>query len=139
MRRSYLSRRSAKQKARADEAREVRQALIDAHPECMICGSSLRRPHRFRPAECSRLCCHEIANGPLRQKALDKPYAILVLCWYCNGSVVTDKSEWPESRQLALLRASTPQHYDLAAYNALVNPRAPRRITPEEVDAWKIT
>jgi hypothetical protein len=84
----------------------------------------------------SQLCCHEIANGPLRQKALDKPYAILVLCWWCNGYVVTNKKEWPEPRQLATLLMESPEAFDLAAYNSLVNPRAPNRITMEEVKHW---
>ncbi len=87
----------------------------------------------------STLVVHEIANGPNRQAALDKPFACLVLCWWCNGHVVTDKSQWPESRQLATLRRCIPENYDLVAYNALVNPRAPLRITQDEVDAWRET
>ncbi|HDY64795.1 MAG TPA: hypothetical protein ENH84_01005 [Phycisphaerae bacterium] len=84
----------------------------------------------------SQLCCHEIACGTHRQKALDKPYALLVLCWWCNGYVVTDKGAWPEARQLALLKRRSPEDYDLVAYNLLVNPRAPNRITEKEVDAY---
>lgn len=99
----------------------------------MICGASLARPRRDKPLECSQLCCHEIACGPHRQKALDKPYAILVLCWLCNMEV-TDKGKWPEARQLAVLREKRPERYDLTAYNNLVNPDAPRRITQDEVD-----
>ena len=76
---------------------------------------------------------HEIANGPDRQKALDKPYATLVLCWRCNCEEVEDKQRWPQARQLSRLRARRPLDYDLAAFNRLVNPNAPRRITEEEV------
>jgi hypothetical protein len=90
------------------------------------------------PASCSQLCCHEIANGPNRQKALDKPYAILVLCWHCNGTAVEDKAKWPQARQLALLQRVAPEHYNLPAFNALVNPRAPNRITQSEVDEWSV-
>lgn len=87
--------------------------------------------------ECSRLCCHEIACGPHRQKALDKPFAILVLCWFCNGEVVTDKARWPEARQLAVLKRKSPGDYDLAAYN-LLRARNPNRITETDVDKWGI-
>lgn len=120
-----------------DEVRGIRRALIEAHPSCMICGHSPRRPWRDKPRECSQLCCHEIANGNNRDKALDKPYAILVLCSYCNCHSVTDKSVWPESRQLAVLQQRSPSNYDLQAYNALVNPRAPMRIEESEVTTWR--
>lgn len=82
------------------------------------------------------MCCHEIANGPDRFAALDKPFAILVLCWFCNGHEVEDRAKWPESRQLAVLKRCSPGSYDLAKYLELTNPRAPKRITEEEVDIW---
>lgn len=84
----------------------------------------------------SELACHEIADGALRLKAVDKPYAILVLCSYCNCEAVKDSKEWPQSRQLAVLKEKSPERYDLKAFNFLVNPRAPNRITQEEVDQW---
>lgn len=84
------------------------------------------------------MCVHEIACGVHRQRALDKPYACLVLCWFCNGYVVTNKREWPESRQLAVLLRKAPKDFDLAAYNALVNPRAQNRLTIDEVLAWNL-
>ncbi len=114
----------------------MRQRLLEKHEACLICGHSPARPWRDKPRELSQLAVHEIANGPLRQKALDKPYACLVLCWWCNGHVVVDKSKWPESRQLAVLYVKAPEDFDLAAYNALVNPRAPNRIEMSEVLAW---
>jgi hypothetical protein len=83
------------------------------------------------------LCVHEIANGPLRQKALDKPYACLVLCWACNGEAVENKGEWPVDRQLAVLQACSPEDYDLVSFNYLVNPKAPNRIEQHEVDRWE--
>lgn len=122
---------------RATEARPIRRRLIADAQSCQICGHSPRRLWKDKPRECSELCCHEIANGPLRQKALDKPFAILVLCSWCNQYVVADKGKWPESRQLATLQRRSPERYSLVDYNALVNPRAPNRITQEEVDAWR--
>ena len=113
----------------------MRDALIREAGECMICGCNEKRP-KHRIPELNRLCCHEIANGPSRQKALDAPASILVLCWYCNGHEVEDKGQWPEARQLAVLLSKSPHHYDLAAHNFLVNPNAPRRIEQHEVDYW---
>lgn len=107
--------------------------MIAAAGRCEICGRSPARPHRGKPRELSSLCCHEIACGPHRQKALDKPFAMLVLCWWCNGHVVTDKKTWPEARQLGVLRARRPNDYDLAAYNALVG-YGPDRITEDDVN-----
>lgn len=104
--------------------------------KCDICGHSPRHPWRTKPRECSQLCVHEIACGPHRLKAIDQPCATLVLCWWCNGEVVTDKSAWPEARQLALLRRRAPQCYDLVAYNALVG-RGSRRITEDDVDQYR--
>lgn len=109
--------------------------MIAAAGGCEICGHSPARPHRGKPAELSRLCCHEIACGPHRQKSLDKPFALLVLCWWCNGYRVTNKQWWSEARQLAVLRAVRPNDYDLSAYNALVG-YGPNRITQEDVDRW---
>jgi len=101
----------------------------------MICGASPKKK-KHRLPESNQLCCHEIANGPLRQAALDQPYAILVLCFHCNQSEVMDKANWPQARQLAVLKTFSPEHYDLQAFNFLVNPNAPNRITQEEVDEW---
>lgn len=82
------------------------------------------------------LACHEIARGPLRQLALDKPYAILVVCPPCH-ELVGDKAAWPEARQLAVLQRRRPMDYNLVAYCELVNPRAARRITQDEVDQYR--
>lgn len=115
------------------EAKPVRDELISRVGCCEICGASPARPRRGVPLDLSQLCCHEIANGPLREKALDQPYALLVLCWYCNGHEVVDKSEWPEARQLAVLAESRPEDFDLEAFCYLMNPRAPNRVTLDEV------
>lgn len=125
--------RSKKAAARAKEAKPFRDALLLLHPSCMICGQTIKP---YWPAELAKLCVHEIANGQYRQAALDKPYACLVLCCYCNEFEVTDKATWPQSRQLSLLKRLLPANYDLQAFNRLINPNAPNRITEEEVAAW---
>ncbi len=132
MRRSKLRSVSKRRRDREAEARPFRLALIAKEGQCSLCMASPKKPNRHLPTECSRLCVHEIANGPLRQKALDQPYAVLVLCWQCNQDI----HGWPEPRQLAVLQRVAPDRYDLTAYNHLVNPNAPNRITQAEVDAW---
>ncbi len=132
--RSSLRRESPKRVRRNREARPTRDALKAKHTACMICGHSPENPWRDKPADYSRLVVHEVANGVDRDKALDKPYACLVLCSYCNLYEVVNKAKWPEARQLAVLLAKAPEDYDLEAYNALVNPRAPNRITQKEVN-----
>jgi hypothetical protein len=83
--------------------------------------------------ELVRLAVHEIASGTHRQKALDKPYAVLVLCWECNSGSFQDRAQWPESKQLALLARRRPKDFNLQAYLELTSPRALRRIGIEEV------
>ncbi len=41
----------------------------------------------------------------------------------------------PQARQLARLYMVRPSEYDLVAFNFLINPKAPQRITQDEVDA----
>jgi hypothetical protein len=79
------------------------------------------------------LAVHEIADGTHRQKALDKPFAVLVLCWECNSGSFKDRREWSEAKQLALLARCRPKDFNLQAYLELTSPRAMQRITISEV------
>ena len=129
-----MRRQSKKTATRERECREFRRALVASVQRCEVCGHN---PNRVRPGAIRwELACHEILNGPLRQRCLDKPHSLLVCCWLCNSEVLTDKAAWPEARQLAALRKSRPKEYDLRAHNLLANPNAPNRVTEEEVDAW---
>lgn len=127
---------SAKQRVRIRNAKTIRHHLIRTSGGCMICRHGPDNPWRSRLARFSQLACHEIARGPSRTRALDKPYAILVVCGYCHDRL-DDTYLWPQARQLAVLQRVAPQYYDLGAFNHLVNPRAPNRITQEEVDQYK--
>lgn len=126
-----MRRVSKKRQQRLKEAKQVREALIAKHRRCMLCH---RAPGGWR----SQLCCHEIARGPDRDKALDKPYAILVLCQKCHMDEIHANS-WSEARQLALLKQESPEDYDLQAYLGLTSPSALSRITEEEVCQVKKT
>lgn len=81
---------------------------------------------------------HEICRGiGNRWKALECGYATLVLCESATGIVGCHPTVqvWTETKQLALLYHVRHEEFNLAAYNALVSPMAPLRITQLEVDA----
>lgn len=129
-----MNRISGKTRDRMAEAKPIRDALIAKAGCCYICGA---RPGvaNGRMPELNQLAVHELLNGPLRQKTMDKPYATLVVCWGCNDAL-NDKSVWPVARQLAVLQAKSPDDYDLVAFNFAANPKAPNRWTQGEVDEW---
>lgn len=128
---------SSKRRRRAAEVRGMRQRLVNEADGCEICNHSPDNPNPSFPWELSKLVCHEILCGSgYREKALDQPYAILVICVYCNEHVVTNKGKWPQARQLATLQRRAKSRYDLVAFNKLANANAPDRITQAEVDEW---
>lgn len=135
MRRTRLSRLSDKRKARMQQVKPFRTALIDQTGQCMLCGTSPRRPIHAMEA-LNQLCCHEILNGPLRDKVLDERSCLIVACWYCNQYELDNKGDWPLPRQLAVIKAKAPERYDLKRVLELRNPRAMNYVTEDEVDVW---
>lgn len=117
---------SKKTAARNAECRDFRRNLVREVGRCELCDDPRRRKRK------GDLCVHEIARGCHRSKALDKRFAVLVLCPRCHMQRIHGNETWPETRQLAILRKSRPCDYDLAAYNELVG-YGPNRITEEEV------
>lgn len=130
-----MKNKSDTRKKRESEAKPFRDKLIADVGECENCGCSPTSRHGRMPQMAS-LAVHEIASGVHRQNALDKPYAVLVLCWQCNSGPFQNRAEWSESKQLALLARRRPKDFDLTAYLELTSPRAMRRIEIEEVLAW---
>jgi len=118
-----MKRMSDKTRKRYLECKPVRDELRESVGRCEICD----RHQSFYPLD-----VHEIARGVHRQKALDKLFALLVVCRSCHGLLGSAK-EWPEARQLAVLAEKRLHDWDLTAYLELTNPRAPNRITLEEV------
>jgi hypothetical protein len=116
--------KSDTRRKREAEAKPVRDALR-ALGHCEICGCSR-----------SRLDVHEICRGSFRQSALDKPFALLLVCRRCHEDKLSSAAEYPESRQLAVLAKSRPKDFSLADYLLLTSPKAPSRIEIEEVIAW---
>ena len=115
---------SDKRRARYMQAKPVRDELRAEVNECEVC-------ERTRVS----FDVHEICRGVHRQKALDKRYALLLVCRPCHEELGS-AGEWPEARQLALLAHRRLFDFDLAAYLNLTNPIAPRRIELEEIEAY---
>ena len=112
--------------------RSVRRDLVERIGRCECCG---RRAERWQDIH-AVLHCHEILNGPLRDKTLDEPCSLLVTCWTCNSEKLTDKKEWPIERQLALILKSDPERFDLKRFLWLRNPNAPEAVTTEDIREW---
>ena len=119
-----MRQKSATRRKREAEAKPVRDALRSLG-HCEICGDSR-----------SHLDVHEICRGPHRQAALDKPFALLLVCRKCHDEELAFASKWPEAKQLACLAKSRPSQFDLHAYLDLTSPKAPRRIEIEDVLAF---
>ncbi len=75
-------------------------------------------------------------RGPLRQKSTGKRFASLVLCYPCHMQRVHGNEDWPEARQLAVLKRSRPEDLDLPAYNKLKG-YGPQRITESDLNKWQ--
>lgn len=114
----------------------ARRAFVNEHCQCAVCGHSSRHPWKDKPLACSKVVCHEIANGQFRAMAFPEPCTWLPACRFCNEHVLTNKAVWPEARQLCLKMVRDPGRYDLAKYLNITSPAAPRRIEQGEVDAF---
>jgi hypothetical protein len=117
-----MRRTSIRRQHRNREAAPVRADLIERVARCEFCGRQL-----------VPLCVHEILRGSYRAKAQDKLFAVLVLCWQIEGNChdLMSGKGWDE--QLAILRRSRPDDYDLAAFHVLASRVKPDR---EQVDLW---
>jgi 5-methylcytosine-specific restriction endonuclease McrA len=94
---------SNKRQSRNREAKPIRDKFAADHPNCMVCG---------RPADDT----HEIARGPARRKAQDKPFALLRLCRECHDDV---HAKWSLGQQYALKALMDNGNYDRVALNRL--------------------
>ncbi len=125
-------RRNTKKRAKRNrKAKPIRDQLKEEVGMCEICGHDPRRK-TFEIAR-RRLEVHEIARGPAREQAQDKRFAILVVCYPCHED--TNSGVEAEAKQLACLKLSRPDDYDLPAYN-LLKGRGPNRVAQSDVDVW---
>lgn len=113
---------SKKRQALMREVKPIRDALRAEVGCCEICGTSR-----------GTLDVHEIGRGTSREACLGERCAILVVCRSCHSEKLSQPAEWTEARQLALLAKRRPKDFSLTAYLAITSPKAPRRITIEEV------
>lgn len=118
-----MKRMSDKARKRYHEAKPVREALRSEVGRCEISGA-------VGPFD-----VHEICRGVNRSKALDKRFALLVVCRLAHEDLGS-ASKWPEARQLAVLAERRLFDFDLKAYLELTSPRAPNRITLQEVQKY---
>ena len=116
-----MKRMSDKTRSRYNEAKPIRDRLRESVNRCEACGRQ----------NCL-LDVHEISRGIHRQKALDKLFALLLVCRDCHDEMGS-AAKWPEARQLALLAEKRLKDWDLEAYLEMTNPRAPNRIGIDEV------
>lgn len=123
-----MKRMSDKTRKRYLQAKPLRDGLRESVGRCEVC----LRPYLSNWT--MPLDVHEICRGVHRQKALDKPFALLVVCRWCHEHLGSAKL-WSEAKQLALLAERRLHDWDLEAYLELTSPRAPRRIEIEEVVA----
>lgn len=111
-------------RAKLDRAvKKLRDRLREDVGRCEICGRS----------GCV-LDIHEICRGSFRERALDKLFAVLVVCRSCHEELGS-AAMWPESRQLAIIADKRLQDWSLKDYLRLTSPRAPKRIELKEVVA----
>jgi len=123
-------RRKSKQRAARDRGSAPFVAKLKREiAHCEYCN------HWFEGGSPRRYEQHEIAGGPLREKARTKRFAVLGLCKVCHRMIHNDLG-WPRARQLALLKHNRLRDYDLEAFNELVG-YGPNRITEEEVEAYE--
>lgn len=103
------------------KVKPIRDGLRAEVGRCELCG-------------CSRgmLDLHEICRGVNRSKALDKRFALLVVCRRCHEDLSSARV-WPEAKQLAALAERRLFDFDLKVFLELTNPRAPKRVTLDEV------
>lgn len=107
------------------EVKPIRDGLRKEVGHCEICSSTQ-----------GQLDIHEIGRGHLREACLGEHCALLVVCRSCHDEKLSQASEWPESRQLAVLAVSRPLDFNLSRYLEITSPKAPRRIEMEEITKW---
>lgn len=112
-----MKRISPKRRKRISEVAPFREAF---KLEVGCCERCRKRRH---------LDVHEIARGCDRSKALDKRYALLVLCRECHDHM----DHWSRAKQLCLLYIRRPYDFDLGRYHVLICRRTPEM---GEVLAW---
>lgn len=95
MKRSYIKRKTPLRrvsKKRAALMRKVgpeRRELKERVGECMYCRKAL---------DPERLDAHEVANGAAREKCMEEPLLVIVLCRPCHDDV----QGWQPARQIGL-------------------------------------
>lgn len=119
-----------------NKAAEPFRATMRDEPRCWVCGHGPQNPRPGQPYHLNNIAGHEIANGQNRLRCMGLACGVLAACQWCNLYELTNKAKWPESRQLAVLLARAPHSFNLPKYLGTFYPRAPNRVTLQEVLQW---
>lgn len=112
-----------RQGAKARKADVLAAKFKETIPVCEVC--------RRKPAT----DCHEIWRGGLRLKCRGKRYGCLGVCRECHDDL-DDTKKWTKARQLAILRRSRREDFDLETVMREFYKPGSRAVTLEEIDAW---
>jgi excisionase family DNA binding protein len=112
---------SKKRQALLRKVKPIRDGLRNEVGHCEVCL-------KHSPV----LDVHEIGRGNKREACLGERCALLVVCRWCHDDLGS-AGEWPEARQLALLANRRLFDWDLDFYLEITSPRAPERITVDQV------
>ncbi len=108
-----MKRTSPRRAAREAAVRDWRYQFCARVGRCECC---------LKPASVENLCCDEIARGSgHRQKALDQPFALLVVRVDHHDRI----QNWSRAKRLALLYIARPSDFDLEKWYALTGRRWP--------------
>lgn len=100
----------------------VRKEFLWDHPYCFACGSGID------------VAVHEMTPGKNRMRGFVERATWLTACNHCNCDRLTDASEWPLARQLALKLLHNPEYFDLEAVRRVLAPEGcenPPRVVDE--------
>ena len=113
---------SANRRRLMSQVQQDRQAFLVLYPACWFCGG---------PSQ----CVHEMACGSHRELALSEPCTWAAACVDCNEFHLTDYSEWPLARQMAVKWIEDRKNFDRVRFNA-IRGRSPDAISWTEVVLW---
>lgn len=87
-----------------------RRDFLEKFWTCAVCGS------------CAGVDVHEMTPGKNRMRAFGVRAAWLPACAVCNCDRLTDKTEWPLARQLALKILVDPAYFNLTEIRRILAP-----------------
>ena len=117
-------RRVSKKTAKVDRAiKREREEYREEFHICQVCNRALATD------------VHEVARGSHRAKAKLERCCWLAVCAPCHSEKLSDYSQFPITRQLAVKLVADPKFFDLKRFNE-IRGRSPEAITLEDLQKW---